>query len=55
MSLTADQIVDRRSLRRKLSVWRVIAFLAIAVALIAAIGQFAGRGEIGRASCRERV
>ena len=43
MSLTADQIVDRRSLRRKLSVWRVIAFLAIAVALIAAIGQFAGR------------
>jgi len=47
MSLTADQIVDRRSLRRKLSVWRVIAFLAIAVALIAAIGLFGGGGFAG--------
>ena len=42
MSLTADQIVDRRSLRRKLSFWRVIAFLALAAAVVAAIIVAAG-------------
>ena len=29
MSMTADQIVDRRRLRRKLTFWRVVGFLAI--------------------------
>lgn len=29
MSMTADQIVDRRRLRRKLTFWRVIAFLVV--------------------------
>lgn len=43
MSLTADQIVDRRSLRRKLSFWRVLAFVAIALAIVAAIVVAAGR------------
>lgn len=43
MSLTADQIVDRRSLRRKLSFWRVIAFIAVAAAIVAAIVVAAGR------------
>lgn len=43
MSLTADQIVDRRSLRRKLSFWRVTAFLAVAAAIVAAIVLAAGR------------
>ncbi len=43
MSLTADQIVDRRSLRRKLSFWRVIAFVAAAAAIIVAILLAAGR------------
>lgn len=43
MSLTADQIVDRRSLRRKLSFWRVLAFVALALAIIAAIVLAAGR------------
>ncbi|SDB21225.1 signal peptide peptidase SppA [Bauldia litoralis] len=48
MSLTADQIVDRRSLRRKLSVWRVVAFLALALlvvggaAVVAGVNGFAG-------------
>ncbi|MBM3525594.1 MAG: signal peptide peptidase SppA, partial [Alphaproteobacteria bacterium] len=42
MSLIADQIVDRRSLRRKLSFWRVVAFLAIAAAVVAAIVIAAG-------------
>jgi protease IV len=43
MTLTADQIVDRRSLRRKLSFWRVVAFVAIAAVLIAAIALVVGR------------
>mgnify|MGYP000205975873 CR=1 FL=1 len=43
MSLTADQIVDRRSLRRKLSFWRLIAFVAIALGIVAAILLAAGR------------
>ena len=43
MSLTADQIVDRRSLRRKLSFWRVLAFVALALAIVAAIVFAAGR------------
>ena len=43
MSLTADQIVDRRSLRRRLSFWRVVAFVAIALGIIAAIVLAAGR------------
>ena len=30
MSMTADQIVDRRRLRRKLTFWRVVGFLAVA-------------------------
>jgi protease IV len=34
MSLDADQIVDRRRLRRKLSFWRVIAFVFAAAAII---------------------
>ena len=43
MSLTADQIVDRRSLRRKLSFWRVLAFVALALAIVGAIVVAAGR------------
>jgi protease-4 len=33
MSMTADQIVDRRRLRRKLTFWRVIGFLAVILAI----------------------
>ena len=36
MSMTADQIVDRRRLRRKLTFWRVAGFLAV-IALIAVV------------------
>jgi protease-4 len=38
MSMTADQIVDRRRLRRKVTFWRVVGVLAIIVALGVAIG-----------------
>lgn len=37
MSLDADQIIDRRRLRRKLSFWRVAAFVLAAVALFAGL------------------
>jgi len=43
MTLDADQIVDRRRLRRKLSFWRVAAFVLLALVIIAVIGLFAGR------------
>ncbi|WP_265515957.1 signal peptide peptidase SppA [Nitratireductor luteus] len=35
MSLRADDLIDRRRLRRKLTFWRVVAFVVIAVALFA--------------------
>lgn len=37
MSMTADQIVDRRRLRRKLTLWRVIAFLAVIIVVAVAL------------------
>jgi protease-4 len=49
MSMTADQIVDRRRLRRKLTFWRVVGFLAVFAVLAGAIlaattdGPFRGR------------
>jgi protease-4 len=42
MSMTADQIVDRRRLRRKLTFWRVVGFLAVFVVLAAAIISWSG-------------
>lgn len=47
MTLEADQIVDRRRLRRKLSFWRVVGFAALAVALLAVMGLVAGVGAFG--------
>lgn len=46
MSMSADQIVDRRRLRRKLSFWRVVGFLAIFVIIAGAIVLLAGRGAV---------
>lgn len=46
MTLDADRIVDRRRLRRKLSFWRVIAFLAILAAIVGGYGFFVGRDSI---------
>jgi protease IV len=44
MSLETDLLVDRRILRRKLTVWRVIAFLLLAIALLAAYLMLGGSG-----------
>ncbi len=43
MSMTTDQIVDRRRLRRKLSFWRVIGFLAILIIIAGAVIASVGR------------
>ena len=47
MSLTSDQLVDRRRLQRRVSFWRVAAFLALAVAVVVAGWRLAGRGGPG--------
>jgi protease-4 len=47
MSLDADQILDRRRLRRKLSFWRVAAFLLAGVALIALLAVSMPDSQIG--------
>ncbi|MBA4781943.1 MAG: signal peptide peptidase SppA [Rhizobiales bacterium] len=41
MTPSADQILDRRRMRRKLTIWRVVAFLSIALALAAFFGAAA--------------
>ena len=48
MSLETDLLVDRRRLRRKLSVWRVLAFLAIAAVLVVAIFAAGGKSSFSR-------
>ena len=48
MSMTADQIVDRRRLRRKLTFWRVVGFLAVLILLAGAIIAFTGNGPLSR-------
>ncbi|MFQ5765457.1 MAG: signal peptide peptidase SppA [Rhodospirillales bacterium] len=40
MSLDADHIVERRRLKRHLTVWRVVGIVAIVAAVIAAAGRF---------------
>jgi protease IV len=43
MSLDADLIVDRRRMRRKLTFWRVVAFLVIVLAIVGAAASFGNR------------
>jgi protease-4 len=43
MSMTADQIVDRRRLRRKLSFWRILGFLLLLLLIGGAIVAWQGR------------
>jgi protease IV len=46
MSMTADQIVDRRRLRRKVTFWRVVGVLAVIVVIGVGIAAFADRGGV---------
>ena len=50
MSLETDLLVDRRRLRRKLSVWRILAFLAVVAALLAVAGLAGGKSAIQKRS-----
>ena len=48
MAMRADDLIDRRRLRRKLTFWRVVAFLVLAAAVIGFSswiydGKFTGR------------
>lgn len=49
MSMDADAIVDRRRLRRKLTTWRIVAFLLLAVAVLGGVYVLYGR-ELGISS-----
>jgi protease IV len=61
MSLDADTIVDRRRMRRKLTFWRVCAFLVAIVAVVAvgaalrAPGSSVLTGETGRSIARVTI
>ena len=44
MSLDADLIVDRRRMRRKLTFWRVLAVLFVAVVIVGAAAFLGRRG-----------
>ena len=57
MAVDAEMIADRRSLRRKLTTWRVLTFLVLILAVAGAglyattgagDGQFAGRSQVAR-------
>jgi protease-4 len=47
MSLDADLIVDRRRMRRKLTFWRVLAFLVAIVAIVGVAATVARRSDLG--------
>ena len=49
MSLTADDIIDRRRLRRKLSFWRIATFVILGLALLAMIGFAASKSGLAGA------
>lgn len=51
MSLDADSIVERRRLRRKLSFWRIAAFLVAAVAILA-VASYGARDRFGEQIAR---
>lgn len=49
MSLDADQALDRRRLKRRLTVWRIAAVVAVVVAVVAAVGRFGvGANHVAR-------
>lgn len=53
MVLDADIVVDRRRLKRRLTLWRIAAVVAVVLAVIAVVGRFGGlyeRAHVGRLS-----
>lgn len=51
---TADEVIDRRQLRRKVSFWRIVTFLIVAVALIGAI-LFAAGDSLFSGTSKEHI
>ena len=47
MKLDPDRMLDRRRLKRAITIWRVLAILAVAALIIVAIGRFVGGGPAG--------
>ncbi len=45
MSLDVDQAVDRRRLKRRLTMWRIAAVVAVVAAVVAAVGRFGVGGN----------
>ncbi len=54
MTTTADELIDRRQLRKKVSFWRVLTFIVAAIAMIAML-MFAARDEIFSASNDDHI
>ncbi len=44
MALESDQFLDRRRLKKRLTFWRVLAILAVAMLIIFGVGRFSGYG-----------
>ena len=42
MSVNSDWLVDRRRLKRRLTVWQAVAVLGVIAAVMAAVGRFSG-------------
>ncbi|MBC7800580.1 MAG: signal peptide peptidase SppA [Gemmatimonadaceae bacterium] len=55
MSLETDLILDRRRIKRRLNLWRVLAVGAAVVALIAVVAPQVGGGVVGRRVARLNV
>ena len=49
MAIRADELIDRRRLRRKLTFWRIAALVIAALAVVAASVWLAG-DELGKGS-----
>ena len=54
MSLTADEIIDRRQLRKKVSFWRIVTFVLIGLVLITAV-IFGARDALFSAAQKDHV
>ncbi len=50
MAMDVDALIDRRRLRRKLTFWRVFAFLIVAAGLIGGLAYFAGASNMSKRS-----
>jgi protease-4 len=50
MAATAEDLIDRRRLRRKLTFWRVVALAIAAIAIVAAASAYYGDGFAGKSA-----